>query len=340
LNASGNQLLYSTYAGGSQEDAATSIAVDPSGNVYVTGATLSTDFRTVNATQASHGGGIFDAFVAKLNPSGNQLVYSTYLGGGNADRGMRIAADSSGNAYVTGDTRSGNFPTANAFQRTLGGSSDAFVAKLNSNGSVAYSSYLGGSSLDGGTAIAVSANGSAFVTGFTDSINLPTGGAVQAAYGGGSFDAFVARLNPSGSALEYSTYLGGGGTDSGFGIAVASSTKAYVLGLTDSGDFPTANPLQPVNRGGTSDLFIASISPGPGINGATIQGKHLIVNGGGFAEGAVILVNGDRKKTTYLSATSLRGKKVGRTIARGETVRIQVRNPDGLTSNEFSFMRP
>jgi hypothetical protein len=252
---------------------------------------------------------------------------------------MRIAADSSGNAYLTGDTRSSNFPTANAVQRSLGGGSDAFVARLNPNGSLAYSSYLGGSGLDGGTAVAVSADGSAFVTGFTSSINFPTSAAVQAAYGGGSFDAFVARLNPPGTALEYSTYLGGRGTDSGFGIAAASAI-AFVLGLTDSGDFPTTNPLQPGNRGGASDLFVASISPGPGINGATIQGKHLIVTGGGFAEGAVILVNGERKKTNYLSATSLRGKKVGRMIGRGETVRIQARNPDGLTSNEFSFSRP
>jgi hypothetical protein len=329
-----------TYAGGSQEDAATSIAVDPAGNAYITGATLSADFATASASQTVHGGGLFDAFVARLNPSGNQLVYSTYLGGGNADRGLRIAADSSGNAYVTGDTRSSNFPTANAFQRTLGGGSDAFVARLNANGSLAYSSYLGGSGLDGGTAIGVGSNGSAFVTGFTSSTNFPTSGAVQLVYGGGSFDVFVARLNPSGSALEYSTYLGGGGTDSGFGIAAAASTRAFVVGLTDSANFPTVNPLQPANRGGASDLFVASVSPGPGINGASIQGKHLIVTGGGFAEGAVLLLNGERKKTNYLSATSLRGKKAGRMIASGETVRIQVRNPDGLTSNEFSFTRP
>ncbi|HXG63648.1 MAG TPA: SBBP repeat-containing protein, partial [Blastocatellia bacterium] len=165
LNPAGNQFVYSTYMGGSQEDAATGIAVDPSGNVYVTGATLSSDFRMANAAQPAHGGGIFDGFVMKLNPAGSQLIYSTYLGGGNGDRGMRIAADAAGNAYVTGDTRSADFPTRGAAQQALGGSSDAFVTKLNPNGALAYSTFLGGTGIDGGTAVAVDATGAAVVTG-------------------------------------------------------------------------------------------------------------------------------------------------------------------------------
>ncbi|HEU4388290.1 MAG TPA: SBBP repeat-containing protein, partial [Blastocatellia bacterium] len=212
LNAAGNQLLYSTYLGGSMDDASTSIALDSSGNVYVAGATLSPDFRTANAAQQSHGGGIFDAFVLKLNSLGNQLVYSTYVGGNGGDRAFRITADPAGNAYVIGDTRSPNLTTTGPLQRTLAGGSDAFVAKFGPNGSLLYSTYLGGSGIDSGTAIALDQSGAAFVTGFTSSPNFPTVSAVQPALSNGSIDAFVAKITPSGSALEYSTYLGGSGT--------------------------------------------------------------------------------------------------------------------------------
>jgi hypothetical protein len=343
LSAAGDRLLYSTYLGGSQDDAATSLAADPAGNVYVTGATLSSDFRTANASQRVHGGGIFDGFVAKLNPTGSQLVYSTYLGGGSADRCMRIAVDSSGNAYVTGDTRSTNFPVTNAAQRNPGGSSDAFIAKLNPNGSLAYSTYLGGSGLDGGTAIAVSASGSATVTGFTDSTNFPTVGPVQPNHGGGGFDAFVVKLNASGSAISYSTYLGAGGTDSGFGIAVDAVGNAYVMGATDSSNFPVERPLQPANRGGVSDLFIAKLRSGPSINSAEVRGKKLIVTGRDFDMGARILVDGQSQKTANDASdpsTRLIAKKAGRRIAPGQRVTLQVMNLDGSLSPVFSYTRP
>jgi hypothetical protein len=338
LNPSGDQLMYSTFLGGSQEDAATAVAVDSSGNVYVTGATLSADFRTANAIQSAHGGGIFDSFVVKLNPSGS-LVYSTYLGGGGGDRGFRVAADSSGNAYVVGDTFSTNFPTANALQQRAGGIADAFVAKVNANGTLAYSTYLGGSGIDGGTAITVDPSGAVFVTGFTGSNDFSVVAALQPSFGGGGFDAFIAKLNPSGSALEYSTYLGGSGTDSGFGIAAGAADRAYVMGLTDSLDLPTVNPVQPGHGGGIADVFIAKIRPGPTITGAAIKGKHLNITGSGFERGAVILLDGEQQKTRFRSATSVKGKKVGQKIGPDQTVRLQVRNPDGLLSPEFSFTR-
>ncbi len=228
-------LTYSTYLGGSGNlDEGVGIAVDSSGNAYVTGVTNSTNFPTLNPIQATCGscaGGGTNAFVTKINSAGTALVYSTYLGGsGNLDEGDGIAVDSSGNAYVTGVTNSTNFPTVNAFQPALKGSDDAFVTKLNAAGSaLVYSTYLGGSSLDGGDGIAVDSSGSAYVTGFTYSTDFPTANPFQAALGGSTArNAFVTKFNAAGSALVYSTYLGGSGFDDGLGIAIDSSGNAYV----------------------------------------------------------------------------------------------------------------
>jgi hypothetical protein len=342
FNSNGRQLVYSTYLGGAGIDGASSIAVDAAGNLYVTGLTSSPNLRTANAVQAAHRGGMFDAFVTKLNPSGSALIYSTFLGGSGEDRGTRIAIDGAGNAYITGDTDSPNFPTAGPVQANMGGSVDAFVAKLNQSGNqLIYSTYLGGSGIEGGTSVAVDGSGSATVSGFTASVNFPTVNALQQAFGGGSFDGFVAKLSATGAALDYATYLGGAGIDAGFGVSVDAAGNACVMGQTESTNFPTANPLQPSNGGGTSDVFVARIKPDVVIQSAAIQGKHLIVTGSGFAQGAVILLDGEpAKKTNFLSATSLRGKKAGRRIGPGQNVRLQVRNPDSVLSNEFSFTRP
>jgi hypothetical protein len=209
------------------------------------------------------GGQYLDAFVAKLSPTGSALVYSTYLGGSGYDVGSGIAVDSSGNAYVTGQTQSTNFPTVNALQPAYGGGTDVFVAKLNPTGSaLAYSTYLGGSGRDIGNGIAVDSSGNAYVTGGTASTDFPTMNPFQPAYGGGDFDAFVAEFNPTGSALIYSTYLGGSGEDNGGGVAVDSSGNAYVTGFTESTNFPTMNPMQPTEADGGvySDAFLAKIA--------------------------------------------------------------------------------
>jgi uncharacterized protein (TIGR03437 family) len=250
LNAAGSALVYSTYLGGYGSDQGFGIAVDSFGNAYVTGIT-SGNFPTASPFQASHGGGGPETFVAKLNAVGSALVYSTYLGGSGEDYGDGIAVDSSGNAYVTGWTNSTNFPTANALQAAFGGVSstgypygDAFVSKLNQAGSaLVYSTYLGGSGGDEGRSIAVDSAGSAYVTGWTNSTNFPTASPLQPTYRGSSRNAFVAKLNAAGSALVYSTYLGGDGMDTGFGIAVDSSGNAYVTGQTYSPDFPKAGSL-------------------------------------------------------------------------------------------------
>ncbi len=260
LNAAGNELVYSTYLGGSSSDFGFGISLDDSGNAYVTGQTDSTDFPTALPIQSANGA-LGDAFVAKLNAAGNVLRYSTYLGGNGNDCGFRIAVDASGNAYVHGDTTSTNFPTANPFQSTRRGASDAFVTKLNeSANALVYSTYLGGNGNELGFGIAVDASGNAYVTGVTDSSDFPTASPIQPAFDGGLADAFVTKLNAAGGALLYSTYLGGVATDAGFAIALDASGNAHVTGRTDSVDFPTVSPAQAAFGGGLEDAFVTKLN--------------------------------------------------------------------------------
>jgi hypothetical protein len=267
FNTTGNALVYSTYLGGNGFDTATSIAVDHVGNAYVTGQTQSTNFPTASPFQAALViGASSNAFVTKLNAAGNALVYSTYLGGGVADQGNGIAVDSSGNAYVVGQTVSTNFPTLNAFQAALGGPNffDAFVTKLNAAGNaLLYSTYLGGSGVDIGSAIAVDPGGNAYVTGYTSSTNFPTRNPLQSALGtGATQNAFVTKLDAVGNALFYSTYLGGSVADSGNGIAIDVAGNAYVTGFTQSSNFPTANPFQPTKgKNAFSNAFVTKVNP-------------------------------------------------------------------------------
>src|SRR5207253_2788201 len=208
LNPTGSGLVYSTYLGGGEFDYGNDIAVDSSGSAYVVGTTFSGDFPTTpGAFEGNTGTG--DAFVTKFNPTGTSLVYSTRLGGSSEDLANAVAVDSSGNAYVTGSTPSTDFPTTpGAYQTSWAGGSgplpsDAFVTKLNPTGSgLVYSTYLGGSDNDGGTAIATDVLGNAYVAGTTSSTNFPTTiGAFQTSFGGGPADAFVTKLNPTGSGL-------------------------------------------------------------------------------------------------------------------------------------------
>jgi len=261
LNPAGSELLYSTYIGGSEEDGGQGIAVDSTGAAYLTGYSRSTNFPTANPVQpANAGAGNRDAFIAKLNPAGSALVYSTYLGGGSGDEGKGIAVDSTGAAYIVGQTFSTNFRTANPLQAASGGGSDAFAAKLNPAGSaLVYSTYLGGGFGDEGSGIAVESSGAAYVTGRTDSTNFPVKNPLQAAKNGPQTDAFVAKINATGSALDYSTYLGGGNSDYGYGIAVDASGAAWVAGSTESADFPLMNALQTVSRG-DDDVFVTRLN--------------------------------------------------------------------------------
>jgi uncharacterized repeat protein (TIGR03803 family) len=287
LNAAGSALVYSTYLGGDGTDYGDGIAVDSSGSAYLTGATTSINFPTLNPIQANLAGTV-NVFVAKLSATGSSLVYSTYLGGSRSDNGRGIAVDSSGNAYVCGMAQSYDFPvTANAFQTMMPGYLNPFVAKLNAAGTaLAYSTYLGGNYDDEGTAIAVDASGNAYVTGNTNSESFPTVSPFQAGLAGAQ-NAFVSKLNSAGSALIYSTYLGGSSYDGGQGIAVDSSGSAYVTGYTESPNFPTLNPIVASILGDVEDAFVTKLNPA----GSTLVYSTYLGSGGGDNYGSAIAVD-------------------------------------------------
>jgi len=279
IKADGSALLYSTYLGGGDIEIANGIAVDGAGNAYVTGYTASTNFPTKNALQsAANGGG--DAFVAKISADGSALVYSTYLGGSLYDSAQGIAVDSAGNAYVGGSTTSLDFPTKNAFQSVHAGivlcddclqppsyrvNYDAFVAKIAPDGSsLVYATFLGGLGDDVAYGVAIDSAGNAYLTGTTSSANLPLNNPAQSTPGGTApyYDSFVAKIGPDGSALLYSTYLGGSGTDAADGIAADGAGNAYVTGYTTSTDFLTKNALQSAinpNDPNKVDAFVTKI---------------------------------------------------------------------------------
>jgi len=278
LNPTGSSLVYSTYIGGTGEDIGESIAIDTSGHAYVTGKTDSPNYDvTPGAFQASNSGGI-DAFVTKLNPSGSSLVYSTYIGGSGNDSGLGITVDLNGHAYVVGRTSSNDYDiTLGAFQTTYGGGGDVFVTKINPTGTgLVYSTYLGGSGTDDGRGIAIDASGHAYVTGTTNSSNYPvTTGAFQATNAGNS-DAFVTKLNPTGSGLIYATYIGGSDYDIGYDIKVDTSGYAYITGRTDSPDYDVSLNAFQTASGGSYEVFVTKIchpitlSSAAGTNNQTV----------------------------------------------------------------------
>ena len=298
-------LSYSTYLGGSAGDFGNAIAVDASGNAYITGFTTSANFPTKNAFQAALSGAN-DAFVAKLDPTGSALVYSTFLGGTMDDFGNGIAVDASGNAYVTGSTRSLNFPTKSSVQTAMAGGSDVFVTKLDPTGSaLVYSRYLGGSTDESANGIALDASGNAYITGFTTSANFPTKNPLQAALGGAN-DAFVAKLDPTGSALVYSTFLGGAMDDFGNGIAVDSSVNAYVTGSTRSTNFPTASPFQANCKScanGQGNAFVAKLSAaGSTLTYSTYLGGSGNGTDGDFGNGIAVDASNNAYVTGFTSS--------------------------------------
>jgi hypothetical protein len=295
INALGTAHLYSTYLGGGGDEQGNGIAVDSVGNASVTGSTVSTDFPTAQPIQPTNGGGNNDAFVTKFDASGSGLVYSTYLGGTQNDRGNAIAVDSSGNAYVTGITSSSNFPSTHPPQPTYGGVSDAFVTKVSgSSGALIYSTFLGGNEEDNGKGITVDSDSNVYVTGSTVSIDFPTFNAIQSATNGSFDDVFVTKLDSAGPVIAYSTYLGGAQGDNGNAIAIDSFGNAYITGFTDSSDFPTANAIQGAGGGGPglSDAFIFK------IGSFVIAGRVTDASSNGLASVTVTLSGASAANTT------------------------------------------
>jgi hypothetical protein len=257
-------LTYSTFLGGSVGDTGRGIAVDANGNAYVTGWTDSSNFPTTPGSfDTTYNGSAFtDGFVTKLDAIARDLLYSTYLGGIGSELLLSMAVDSSGDAYVTGHTTSGEYPTTpGAFSTSKMGIYDGVVTKLNPTGSaLVYSTFLGGSESETLRAIKVDAAGSAYVSGETNSSNFPTTpGAVDTTYNFGAFDAFVMKLNPAGSALGYSTFLGGTGEDLGIGLATDATGSMYVSGYTESPTFPTTSGAFDTTNGGAGDAFVTKL---------------------------------------------------------------------------------
>ena len=240
LSADGSRVVYSTFLGGTYEDRATAVAVDDGGSAYVTGSTYSADFPVANARQGVSGGGQ-DAFVARISADGASLLFSTYLGGsggslGYPEAGQALALDSQGNAYVAGVTSSADFPLLHPFQSSRRGATDAFVSKLNASGTLLYSTYLGGTGVDSANAIAVDADGNAYVAGQTFSKDLPVANATQAA-NGGDYDAFTAKLGPGGDTLPFLSYLGGAGSDTATAIALDAVRQRLCRGMDAVAEF-------------------------------------------------------------------------------------------------------
>lgn len=335
FDATGSTLLYSTFIGGSASDGdralagGTGIAV-ADGFAYITGSTLSSDFPTTRGAFDRDRARNEDAFVAKLNRAGSDLVYSTFLGGRGADFGDGIAIDAEGNAYVTGHTDSPTYPTTpSAYAPTFdvfGDSAEAFVTKLNPAGSrLVYSTFLGGGSDDMAKDIAVDADGAAYVVGWTWSFGFPT---TEGAYDETEAprdgtedrtDGFVTKFDPTGSALVYSTFLGGTGFDYPSSIAVDADGSAYVAGFTQARDFPTtAGAYDRAYNGGWSDAFVTKLAPtGASLVYSTYLGGNkedrgfLAIDSAGNA-----YVTGWTQSTTFPTTS---GRRSGRTAVASST---------------------
>jgi len=299
-------LVYAGFIGGTGDDRGNAIAVDAEGNVYVTGETnsLQTSFPVVGGLDDSQNGGV-DAFIAKVDPSGTQLLYAGFIGGAGDDRGKSIAVDSLANVYITGETSSDqiSFPVIIGPDLTFNGTTDAFVAKINSSGTnLVYAGYIGGLDADRGMGIALDSFNRAYVTGETASsgISFPNGtgfgglNSFDASLNGG-VDAFVARVAVSGASLDYAGFLGGLGTDRGTSIAVDSLNRAYITGETDSpsSSFPTGVGFADMTSfdsslNGDSDAFVVRVAAdGLSLNYAGYIGGSLSDQGNG------IVVDGD-----------------------------------------------
>jgi len=295
LDPTGTSLVYSHYVAGGGSERAYGVAVDSSANAYLVGLTTSTDFPVTTGTaQTTHSSGA-DAFVMKFDTSGNRS-YATFLGGTGDDYAYAVAVDSAGDAFVTGQTNSSNFPvTSSVYQSHEAGGYDAFVTKLSPGGTLVFSTLLGGSGDDFGFAIAIDSNGAAYVAGETKSTDFPTLNPFQAKFGGGAGDIFVSKVDASGATLSYSTFLGGTGEDIAYGISLDAGRNAYITGSTTSGDLPTSNAFQTTNLGVINAVVAALDSTGSSL----LFSSYL-----GGAGGSSASTVGDSGNAIVMSCTS------------------------------------
>ncbi|MFX1532614.1 MAG: SBBP repeat-containing protein, partial [Promethearchaeota archaeon] len=299
INSTGNGLEFSTYLGGSDDDHGQAITVDAGGNSYITGYTNSINFPNQTAYNNTYGGNT-DAFVAKLNSTGDGLIFSTFLGGSGPDYAYGIAIDTVNNTYVTGSTDSSNFPTPVGYNTSSNGDIDVFVTKFNSTGNgVVFSTYLGGGDKDYGDAIAVDKNGYSYITGRTDSLNFPTTPNAYQNVSGGNTDTFVTKLFPAGTQLRFSTYLGGSGNDQAWDIAIDAAGNSYITGQTASSNFPTKKAYNS-SLSGSIDAFMTKLNvTGTGLSFSTFLGGSSSEVG----EGIGVDTNGDSYITGRTSSS-------------------------------------
>jgi len=289
-------LIYSTFLGGSHEDGGFGITLDSNNNAYITGVTRSSNFSTTLSCYDDSLDGDYDAFVVKLNAEGSKLIYSTFIGGSHGDGGFDIVLDSSNNAYITGTTRSSDFPTTSGcYDDSSNGNNDVFIAKLNLDGSnLIYSTYVGGDDVDSGESIALDSGNNAYVTGYTNSNDFPTTTDCYDGTHNNAWDGFVCKINSGGSNLIFSTLVGGSDNDESYAIALDSNNNAYIAGATRSSDFPTSLSCYDDSLNGDYDAFVVKLNA---------EGSKLIYStfiGGSHGDGGFNIVL-DSSNNAYIT---------------------------------------
>ncbi|MGE5458438.1 MAG: SBBP repeat-containing protein, partial [Methanococcaceae archaeon] len=284
LNFQGTGLVFSTYLGGDNYEALKNIAVDPQGNAYITGNTSSANFPITAGAFQTIKNGSECGIVCKLNPSGTNLVYSTFLGGSSYSQGKAITVDNLGFAFLTGMTNSSDFPVTNgAFQTIYKGNYDVFITKLNLTGnSLVYSTFIGGSNNDTPYSIVIDTSGNAYISGETNSVNFPIVPGSYQTFNNGNNDAFITKLNPTGNSLMYSSYLGGLSNDQGRGTAIDNSFNSYILGYTNSTNYPVTPGAFQTTSNGAPEVFLTK------LNLDLLPLKVTVPNGGEIWKGGEV----------------------------------------------------
>ncbi len=292
-------LVYSTFVGTDSSDEGKAILVDNNGNAIVAGSTEDADFPTTSGAYDQTHNGDDDVFVLKLNANGSSLIFATFIGGSEGDEPGAMTQDNSGNLYLVGSTESSDFPTTSgAYDQTHNGEEDAFVVKLNSSGSaLLYATYVGGSENDYGTGVAVDNNGRAVACGYTESSNFPTTNGAYDTDHNGEEDAFVLRLNPAGSNLVYSTFLGGDDDDEAHDVMLRGNGMAIVCGYTKSTDFPTTNGAYDQSHNGSKDWFVTALNS----NGSQLSFSTFV--GGSSSDEAYAIAPGPSNSIIVAGST-------------------------------------